>query len=221
MKGFHPCRWHSGANFNILLQCSLWWSRRTDYSHYIADCHLLLFWSPISSWERDALLLFHYFLFTFVLYFASLFLFHFCMQHHVGPFPISTSALLWKERRYTIAFKKISHYRNTFLLVFHYFPITSDHARLILGGKCLPFFFFFLFDKCRFSSSLFFYLLPVVRPSFLRFTVSSYILRSLDYGERAFTTRPCANIFYVFKVCCSYVDSLSGISADNILKCCF
>lgn len=143
-----------------------------------------------------------------LIYFASLLFLHFCMQCHVGFFPISTSVShLWNERRYTIAFKKISHYRNTFLPVFHYFPITlRSHARLILGGKRLPFFFFI---NVVLLVLAFFFLSSVCRvPQFSSFYgIAVHFAVALDYGVRAFTTRPCANIFYVFKVCCSYVDS--------------
>lgn len=153
MKGFHPCRWHSAANFNILLQCSLWWFRRTDYSHYIADCHLLLFWSPISSRGRDAHLLFHYFPFTFV--FASLFLFHFCLQCHVGFFPIFTSTYsrFRNEERYTIAFKEISQYLFTCLPLFsNYF----ERSCAFDFGKCLLFFFSLFFINVASRPRVFF-----------------------------------------------------------------
>lgn len=115
---------------------------------------------------------------------------------------------------------------NTFLL----FSFTFQLFRAVMRActffwvENLSFFLLpFTFHKCRFSSSL-----PFLLIFWLSCVLVSFVLRgivhfavALDYGERAFTTRPCANIFYVFKVWCSYVDSLLGISTSNILKCCF
>lgn len=73
-----------------------------------------------------------------------------CLRRHVGFFPIFTSARcfsrLRNEGKYTTVVEEISHCRNTFLLVFYYFPIASSgHARtFVFGWKMHAFLFFFL-----------------------------------------------------------------------------
>lgn len=170
IKGLHPCRWHSAANFNILLQCSLFdgpgeWlfslHRRLPFARFLitnhGDATLLIFLSPSS-------------------YALPRYLFDFCLRRHVGPFSIFTSAKClfasskWREK-YTIAFKEISHCRNFYLSSITFQLLRAVmRARSFWGGKCLL--FFFTFHKCRFSFSFPFssYLLPALSPSFLRFT---------------------------------------------------
>lgn len=177
------------------------------------------------------LLLFHYFPLAFVLYFASLFA-RFLLAtsrrtlsyFHIGEMLVRVFETKGNTRL---------HLKRSLIFVIPFYlslPLISNYfersfARtFVFGWKMLAFFLPFTFHKCRFSSSLplSFYLLPVVRPSFLRFTGYRRTFCGRPWlRERAFTTRPCANVFHVFKVWCSYVDSLPGISAGNILKFCF
>lgn len=157
---------------------------------------------------------------------ASLFLFHFCMQRR-GLFPIFIEFRVFEMKGDTRLHLKIS--LIILMPCFFCLSLFSNYfkqscAQVWFSMKMLAFsLFFFIFHKCRFSSSLFFliFCLSCVLVSFILRGIVVHFAVALDYGERAFTTRSCANIFYVFKVWCSYVDSLSGISAGNIMKCCF